>query len=83
MSTSKIIFGFIFHRLMVAWTVNLCMEFRSHSLEELLSNKCHGPVGGEFSYQKLKEKQNVTGSYILRQCEQKYDTYYIDIIRQR
>lgn len=68
---------------MVAWTVNLCNDLKSQSLEVLLSNKCHGPIGGEFSYQKLKEKQNIIGSYILRQCEQNYDTYYIDIVRQR
>lgn len=69
-----------YYRLMVKWIIDLCRTYPSPSLHTLLTLKCHGPIGGEFSYLKLQEKHNITGSYIIRQCEKVYETYYIDII---
>lgn len=65
---------------MVKWTVDLCRDLPSPALEALRSLKCHGPIGGEYSYIKLEEKQCIPGSYIIRQCEKTYDDYFIDII---
>lgn len=65
-------------RLMCKWTMSLCRELHSISLTELEINRCHGPIGGEYAYRKLK--QQCVGSYILRQCEKIYENYYIDIM---
>lgn len=65
---------------MVKWTVDLCRELSSPTLRDLRELKVHGPIGGEYSYVKLQERQCVVGSYIIRQCEKHYETYYIDII---
>ncbi|XP_037047669.1 tyrosine-protein kinase hopscotch isoform X3 [Bradysia coprophila] len=69
-----------YYRLMATWTIDLCQSFKSPLLQELRELKCHGPIGGEFSYFKLQEKQSLAGSYIIRQCEKMYGVYYIDII---
>lgn len=37
---------------------------------------------GAFSFAKIRERRDICGSYIIRQCEKKYDTYYIDINTQ-
>lgn len=34
---------------------------------------------GAFSFAKIREQRDKCGSYIIRQCEKEYDTYYIDI----
>lgn len=35
---------------------------------------------GEFSYSKLKDKRdNRPGTFIIRECESSYDTYFIDV----
>ncbi|XP_055375626.1 tyrosine-protein kinase hopscotch [Condylostylus longicornis] len=68
-----------YYRLMVRWNTDLCFEFKTPSLTELKELKCHGPVGGDFSYGQIREKNNNPGSYIIRQSEREYDTYYIDI----
>lgn len=65
---------------MCKWTVNLCADFKSPQLERLLTEKCHGPIGGQAAYGKLQERSSIAGSYIVRQCEHNYDTFYIDII---
>lgn len=65
---------------MVKWTIDLCNDFPSPSLEELRRDKCHGPIGFEYAYIKLQEKQCIPGSYLIRQCEDIYDVYYIDIV---
>lgn len=65
---------------MVRWTVDLCADFASPALERLRTLKCYGPIGGECAYFKLMEHQSPPGSYIIRQCEQTFDVYYIDII---
>lgn len=77
-SNSKTLFLCV--SLMVKWTVNLCSDFKSPQLASLMADKCHGPIGGQFAYVKLQEKQSIPGSYIVRQCERSYGTYYIDII---
>jgi Janus kinase 2 len=70
-----------YYRLMVKWNVDLCRTFPSPSLAKLKLIKCHGPIGGEFSYKKIEEKSNNSlGAFIVRQCEREYDTYYIDIV---
>ena len=68
-----------YYRLTVKWMLDLCLEYSTPSLQDLKHFKCHGPIGGEFSYAKIREKNNTPGSYIIRQCEKEYDTYYIDI----
>lgn len=65
---------------MATWTIDLCQSFKSPLLQELRDLKCHGPIGGEFSYFKLQDKQSLPGAYIIRQCEKTYGVYYIDII---
>lgn len=65
---------------MVKWTVDLCGDLPSPSLDALRSLKCHGPIGGEYAYIKLEQKQCIPGSYIIRQCEKTYEQYFIDII---
>ncbi|XP_061389403.1 tyrosine-protein kinase hopscotch [Musca vetustissima] len=66
-------------RLTTKWMVNLCMQYVTPSLEELMTLHCHGPIGGAFSFAKIREQGDKCGSYIIRQCEKEYDTYYIDI----
>lgn len=34
---------------------------------------------GAFSFAKIRQQRDKCGSYIIRQCEKEYDTYYIDI----
>ncbi|XP_017885743.1 tyrosine-protein kinase hopscotch [Ceratina calcarata] len=68
-----------YYRLAVKWTFNLCGELVAPSLERLHRMKCHGPVGQEFSYSKLKEKRgDKAGAYILRESETEYNVYYLD-----
>lgn len=72
-----------YYRLMINWTFNLCKEVRTPSLQALQSMNCHGPVGKEFSYNKLKEKRdNDAGCYLLRESETEYDTFYLDVCCQ-
>lgn len=69
-----------YYRLMANWTFNLCKEVRTPSLQKLQSMNCHGPVGKEFSYKKLKEKRDYNpGTFLLRECETEYDVYYLDV----
>lgn len=65
---------------MVKWTVDLCRQLCSPTLHMLRELKCHGPIGGEYAYLKLQERQCSPGAYIVRQCEKIYENYYIDII---
>lgn len=58
-----------YYRLIVKWIYDVCPEFRTPSLEELKQLKIHGPIGGEFSYAKIREQWNKPGSYIIRECE--------------
>ncbi len=55
---------------------------RSPSLKFLRELKIHGPIGGTYSYSKLEEDENSAGlgTFIIRQCEKVFDTYYIDIV---
>ncbi|XP_055594135.1 tyrosine-protein kinase hopscotch [Uranotaenia lowii] len=72
-----------YYRLMCKWTVYLCKPYLwSPSLNRLTELKCHGPIGGQFSYNKLKEKNSSIGANIVRQCETNYDTYFVDILEQ-
>ncbi|CAK1584643.1 unnamed protein product [Parnassius mnemosyne] len=69
-----------YYRLMVKWTFNLSKDDETPSLKELHRIKCHGPVGGAFSYRKLEEKRGKKhGCYILRQCQDDYNVYYLDV----
>ncbi|XP_015116546.1 tyrosine-protein kinase hopscotch [Diachasma alloeum] len=83
-STNALLTSFVsaldgYYRLAVKWTFNLCRDVVTPSLERLLKLKCHGPVGGEFSYAKLEEKRsNRAGTFILRESETKYNVYYLD-----
>ena len=69
-----------YYRLTSKWNVDLCESYPSPSLAYLKKLKCHGPIGAENSYAKLRTHDNFPGSCIMRQCEKDYDTYYIDII---
>ncbi|XP_018333328.1 tyrosine-protein kinase hopscotch [Agrilus planipennis] len=69
-----------YYRLTCKWTFNLCKDVTTPSLKSLYSMRCHGPVGGEFSYSKLEEKRgNHPGCFILRECETRYNVYFIDV----
>lgn len=70
-----------YYRLMCRWTFNLVGGYASPSLLRLADNKCHGPIGGTFAYLKLQQQQSAPGSFLIRQCEKEFDTYYIDIIQ--
>ncbi|KAL9706949.1 hypothetical protein quinque_010467 [Culex quinquefasciatus] len=70
-----------YYRLMCKWTVYLCKPYLySPSLNRLTDIKCHGPIGGKFSYRKILEKNSTVGANIVRQCETTYDTYYVDML---
>lgn len=69
-----------YYRLMVKWTVDLCPSLPSSHLKTLNMLKCHGPIGGEYSYMKLKDRGLIPGAYIIRQCDKEYDIYYIDMV---
>ncbi|XP_055540141.1 tyrosine-protein kinase hopscotch [Wyeomyia smithii] len=72
-----------YYRLMCKWTVYLCKPYLySPSLNRLTELKCHGPIGGKFSYSKIAEKNSSIGANIVRQCETHYDTYYVDILER-
>uniref|UniRef100_A0A1B6DNP3 non-specific protein-tyrosine kinase n=2 Tax=Clastoptera arizonana TaxID=38151 RepID=A0A1B6DNP3_9HEMI len=69
-----------YYRLAIKWTFNLSKDLLTPSLEKLYMIKCHGPVGGEFSYQKLEKMRNCKpGCYILRESEMSYNQYYLDV----
>lgn len=69
-----------YYRLSVKWTFNLCKDFITPSLRFLQAIKCHGPVGQAFSYKKLEEKRkNEPGFFILRQSENYYNRFIIDV----
>ncbi|XP_017778377.1 PREDICTED: tyrosine-protein kinase hopscotch [Nicrophorus vespilloides] len=69
-----------YYRLSVKWTFNICKEVSTPSLQRLQAMKCHGPVGGEFSYAKLEEKRgNKPGCFILRESESKYNIIFVDV----
>ena len=42
--------------------------------------KIHGPIGGTYSYSKLEDRNSDVGTFIIRQCEKVFNTYYIDIV---
>ncbi|XP_043290064.1 tyrosine-protein kinase JAK2 isoform X2 [Venturia canescens] len=82
--TNSLLMSFVssldgYYRLAVKWTFNLCRDVLTPSLQTLHKQKCHGPVGGEFSYAKIEEKRsNKAGTYILRESETKYNVFYLD-----
>jgi Janus kinase 2 len=69
-----------YYRLMVKWNMDLCASLASPTLKFLSDLKIHGPIGGAFSYSKIEEKNQSVGSFIVRQCEKAFDTFYIDIV---
>ena len=69
-----------YYRLMVKWSMDLCSQLPSPSLKFLNDRKIHGPIGGAYSYNKIEEKSSTIGSFIVRQCEKVFDTFYIDIV---
>ncbi|KAK0091600.1 hypothetical protein PV326_002968, partial [Microctonus aethiopoides] len=83
-STNALLMSFVsaldgYYRLTVKWTFNLCRDVITPSLERLHKQKCHGPVGGGFSYHKLEEKRsNHPGTFILRESETQYGVFYLD-----
>ncbi|XP_070150583.1 tyrosine-protein kinase hopscotch [Polyergus mexicanus] len=83
--TNEMLMSFVsvldgYYRLSIKWTFNLCKNVVTPTLGRLYKLKCHGPVGKEFAYAKLREKRaNKPGTYILRESETEYDVYYIDV----
>ncbi|CRK93974.1 CLUMA_CG007500, isoform A [Clunio marinus] len=69
-----------YYRLMGKWNLDLCSTLASPSLKFLTDHKIHGPIGGAYSYSKIEEKNSSIGSFIIRQCEKVFDTFYIDIV---
>jgi hypothetical protein len=69
-----------YYRLMVKWNMDLCSHLASPSLKFLTDRKIHGPIGGAYSYNKIEEKNSSIGSFIVRQCEKIFNTFYIDIV---
>lgn len=69
-----------YYRLMVKWSMDLCSQLASPSLKFLTDRKIHGPIGGSYSYSKIEEKSSSIGSFVVRQCEKVFDTFYIDIV---
>lgn len=70
-----------YYRLGEKWTFNICKDISSPSLQFLRSIKCHGPVGFQFSNEKLREKgSSKNGVYLLRESIKKYDSYKLDVI---
>ncbi|XP_044265655.1 tyrosine-protein kinase hopscotch [Tribolium madens] len=84
-NSNQLMFSFIslldgYYRLTCKWTFNICKDVVTPSLQKLYAMKCHGPVGGEFSYAKLEEKRsNRPGCFIIRESAVKYSDYYIDV----
>jgi Janus kinase 2 len=69
-----------YYRLTCKWIFNICKDVPTPSLQKLYAMKCHGPIGGEFSYAKLEEKRsNRPGCFIIRESAVKYNDYYIDV----
>lgn len=72
-----------YYRLMCKWTVYLCKPYLySPTLNRLTELKCHGPIGGKYSYRKIAEKNSIVGANIVRQCDKEHDTYYVDILER-
>lgn len=46
----------LLHRLTTKWMVNLCMQYITPSLEELMTLHCHGPIGWVFKFDKFSKK---------------------------
>jgi hypothetical protein len=70
-----------YYRLTEKWSFNICKDISSPSLAKLRKMKCHGPVGNEFAYNKLKEKgNNKSGAYILRESMSKYNEFKLDLL---
>ncbi|XP_066257100.1 tyrosine-protein kinase hopscotch-like [Euwallacea similis] len=69
-----------YYKLTCKWTFALCQSLITPAMKRLHSMRCHGPVGGEFSYAKLEVKtNNQAGCYIIRESETSFNSYYIDV----
>uniref|UniRef100_A0A2M4CTN1 Putative tyrosine protein kinase n=1 Tax=Anopheles darlingi TaxID=43151 RepID=A0A2M4CTN1_ANODA len=55
-------------------------EDASPSLNRLKELKFHGPIGGKYSTDKIREKNSTPGACIIRQCEENFDTYFVDML---
>ncbi|XP_058062989.1 tyrosine-protein kinase hopscotch [Anopheles bellator] len=72
-----------YYRLMCKWTVYLCQDYLSSpSLDWLKELKCHGPIGGKYSTDKIRVKNSSLGACVIRQCEDHYDTYFADMLEE-
>ncbi|XP_011191095.1 tyrosine-protein kinase hopscotch [Zeugodacus cucurbitae] len=69
-------------RLTSKWLYDLCDGYTTPSLNNLIDLRCHGPIGGAFSFAKLRSMSKVGKNCIIRQCEKEYDVFYIDINTQ-
>ncbi|XP_067640532.1 tyrosine-protein kinase hopscotch [Eurosta solidaginis] len=67
-----------YSRLTAKWMTDLCTNYPTPSLQKLKDLRCHGPVGGVFSFAKLREKSKKGMNCIIRQCEKEFDVYYLD-----
>ncbi|XP_059614533.1 tyrosine-protein kinase hopscotch [Phlebotomus argentipes] len=69
-----------YYRLMAKWSINLCGNLPSPSLGRLEAMRCHGPIGKEFAYKKIEANRNESGAFLVRECEENYDVYYLDMV---
>lgn len=77
-TTESVVSGLAtYYRLMVCWTHDLCQGLATPSLIELNALRYHGPIGMNEAYDKLARYG--AGYFLVRQCDQLYDTYYLDI----
>ncbi|XP_004518856.1 tyrosine-protein kinase hopscotch [Ceratitis capitata] len=70
-------------RLTSKWSKDICNDFPTPSLKFLRETKCHGPIGGAYSFDKLRKMSEKRPTCIIRQCEKEYDVYFVDINTQR
>nr|ACJ63722.1 Janus kinase [Artemia franciscana] len=72
-----------YYRLSEKFMFNLSTAFYLPSIVDLLKNRVHPPIGGNFEYSKLDDKRdNAPGSYLIRESHKIYDQYFIDYVDQ-
>jgi len=66
-----------YFRLCEKWTFSLCTEINFPVLENMTSNKVHGPITRFFAEDKLEKRSLRRGSYLLRQSTQHHDKMFL------
>jgi len=66
-----------YYRLAEKWTFSLSTELRFPVLENMLSNKVHGPVNRAFVEDKLSKSNFKKGAFLIRQCTSDHHKYFL------